>query len=285
MSVVNCTVQMQRFGFLKLSNSAVVSPVRPIHLGLSQSDKWKYHPVRDLNAPEAFKNTVQPPDRYRLPIYSKTPHIWISGAMKPPKQTKELWRMMGEEKLHNDLLLDQFGIVALTGGMLKFKHFEVIRMRVGKYVKQNESFALYRVDPPYKPITDHGFGKRMGGGKGAIDCYGTPVRAGRVILEVGGKVRWEQVRPWLTKVAGMLPFDALAMNSEMIRKFREEEARLMATNKNPISFEWLVRNNMLNCQQRLSPYDRRWFGKFVYKDRELNKKWQMVTKAKYRGGN
>ena len=42
---------------------------------------------------------------------------------------------------------------------------------------------------------------------------------------------------------------------------------------------------MMNCQQYLSDYDQKWFGKFVYKDRELNKKWQMVTRAKYRGGN
>jgi len=206
--------------------------------------------------------------------------------MKPPRQTKELWRMIGEEKVHKDLLLDQYGIVALTGGMVKHKHFEVMRLAVGrKVVKSNDSFSIYRIDPPFKPLTDHGFGKRMGGGKGTIDGYGTPIRAGRVILEVGGKVMWEEVRPWLSKVAEQLPFEAMAVNSEMLRKFREEEERLIKTNKNPLSFEWLVRNNMLNCQQYLSDYDRRWFGKFVYKDRELNRKWQLVTRAKYRGGN
>jgi len=246
--------------------------------------KWKYHANRDLEPPEQFKNTVQP-ERHRLPIYPKTPHIWTSGAMKPPKQTKELWRMMGEEKVHNDLLLDQYAIVALNGGMLKHKHFEVLRLAVGKYVKPKESFAIYRVDPPYKPITDHGFGKRMGGGKGNIDCYGTPVRAGRVILEVGGKVMWEEVRVWLNKIVIKLPFDAVAVNLEMMKKLREEEERLVMTNKNPISFEWLVRNNMMNCQENLSEYDQRWFGKFVYKDRELNKKWQQVYKSKYPGGN
>eukprot|EP00092_Neocalanus_flemingeri_P043105 GFUD01047408.1.p1 GENE.GFUD01047408.1~~GFUD01047408.1.p1 ORF type:complete len:289 (-),score=84.42 GFUD01047408.1:243-1109(-) len=247
--------------------------------------KWKFHPERDLTPPVQFKNTEQPPDRHRLPIYAKTPHMWLSGAMKAPRQTKELWRMMGEEAVHNDLLLDQYGIIAMTGGMVKHKHFEVLRMGVGKYVKPKESFSMYRIDPPYKPITDHGFGKRMGGGKGTIDCYGTPVRAGRVILEVGGKLMWEEARPWLQTIAAKLPFEAIAVNSEMLQKFREEEDRLLKTNKNPISFEWLVRNNMLNCQQHLSEYDRRWFGKFVYKDRELNKKWQLVTRAKYPGRN
>ena len=44
---------------------------------------------------------------------------------------------------------------------------------------------------------------------------------------------------------------------------------MLLTNKNPISYEWLVRNNMQNCQMKLSECDRRWLGKFVYQDREL----------------
>ena len=38
--------------------------------------------------------------------------------------------------------------------------------------------------PPYKPLTDHGTGKRMGGGKGSIDEYGTPVRFNSAFLLV-----------------------------------------------------------------------------------------------------
>ena len=192
---------------------------------------------------------------------------------------------MGEEKVNNELTLGQYGIVALTGGMVKYKNFEVMRLGIGRKLKAKDSFAIYRIDPPYKPITNHGFGKRMGGGKGSIEGYGTPVRAGRIIVEVGGKLMWDEVRPWLSQAAKTLPFPAMAVSAEMIQKFRQEEARLLATNKNPISFEWLVRNNIMNCQQYLSTYDQRWFGKFVYKDRVFNKKWQLVTRSKYRGKN
>jgi len=244
--------------------------------------RWKFHPQRDLKPPVQTEN-VNMPEKHRLPIYQKTPSIWTGGQMRSPKGTKELWRMMGEEQVHNDLTLGQYGIVALTGGMVKYRNFEVIRLGIGKYLKAKESFSIYRVDPPYKPITNHGFGKRMGGGKGSIEGYGTPVRAGRIIVEVGGKLLWDEVRPWLSRIANTLPFPAMAINAEMLRKFKEEEARLHATNKNPITFEWLVRNNMMNCQQYFSNYDQRWFGKFVYKDRALNKKWQLVTKDKYRG--
>merc|ERR1712079_39990 len=134
---------------------------------------------------------------------------------------------------------------------------------MGKVNQYKDSFAIYRVDPPYKPLTNHGFGKRMGGGKGSIEGYGTPVRAGRIILEVGGKVLWDEVRPWLFQAAKTLPFPAMAVNAEMIQKFREEEARLTETN----------RNNIMNCQQYVSEYDQRWYGKFVYRDRVFNKKW------------
>ena len=45
--------------------------------------------------------------------------------------------MRGEETVHTDLLLNQFGIVALTGGMLRHPHFEVMRFGIGK------SFLLF----------------------------------------------------------------------------------------------------------------------------------------------
>ena len=47
--------------------------------------------------------------------------------MRPPKGTKEMWRMMGEEKTHNELTLGQFDIVAITGSMMKHKNFDVLR--------------------------------------------------------------------------------------------------------------------------------------------------------------
>ena len=48
--------------------------------------------------------------------------------------------MRGEETVHTDFKLGQFGIVAVAGGMLKYKQFEAIRLLAGKYLKQ-ESFC------------------------------------------------------------------------------------------------------------------------------------------------
>lgn len=245
--------------------------------------KYQYYPDRELQPPSKYDN-VNMPDRYRLPVTNKVPFIWQQGTqIKPPKQTRELWRMKGEEKVHNDLTLGQSGIVALQGGMLKHKHFEVMRFGLGRFLEQGKTFAMYRVDAPYKPITNHGQGKRMGGGKGSIDHYGTPVRAGRVIVEIGGKQSWEEISPWLRDVARKLPFDAIAVNAESLNDIRQEEQRLVETNENPVSFEWLVRNNMLDCRRQVSKYDKLWFGKFVYKDRQLNKKWNWILGNRYKG--
>lgn len=42
-------------------------------------------------------------------------------------------------------------------------------------------------------INFQGLGQRMGGGKGAIDHYITPIKANRVILELAGKCEFEEV--------------------------------------------------------------------------------------------
>ncbi len=54
-------------------------------------------------------------------------------------------------------------------------------------------FAIWRVPAPWQPVTKKGQGQRMGGGKGAIDHYVTPIKAGRVIIEVGGTCEFEEV--------------------------------------------------------------------------------------------
>lgn len=247
------------------------------------ASNFKYFKDRQLTPSKKFENVVMP-DKPRLPIVSRTPMVWQQGStMKPPRQTKELWRMRGEETVNTELKLGQFGIVALNGGMLKYKQFDAIRMSVGRNLKQVNAFSIYRVEAPYKPLTNHGQGKRMGGGKGSISEYGTPIKAGRIILEVGGKILWEEARPWLNEITKKLPFKAIAVNAEMLKNLKEEEQRLIETNQNPITFEYLVRNNMFDCQRQLSPYDKIWFGKFVYLDRQMNIKWKWVTGERYKG--
>ena len=62
----------------------------------------------------------------------------------------------------------------------------------------------------------------------------TPVKAGRVILEVGGKCYWEEINPWLKRFAAMLPFEAIAVNAQILETLNSEEERLHEQNVNPV---------------------------------------------------
>ncbi|XP_040574750.1 large ribosomal subunit protein uL16m [Lepeophtheirus salmonis] len=223
---------------------------------------------------------VAMPEKHRLPMLPKVPSRYT--MFKVPKTQTELFRMRGEELVHNDLILGQYGIMALSGGSLKHGHFEMMRTGVGHYIGKQKAFAIYRVDAPHRPKTQRGIGKRMGGGKPSIDHYVSPIRAGRILVEVGGSLTWDQVRPWLTNVANKMPFHAMVVTPEILKNMKEEEARLKAVNTNPITFEWLIRNNIFDCQKQLSPYDKKLFGKFVYKDKTLNIKWNEIRRAIYK---
>jgi len=222
------------------------------------------------------------PSKPKLSMLPKIPNESMNFTGKVPRGTREMYRVMGEEQIHTDLLMGQFGIVAVHGGMIKSATFDTIRLYTGRKLRKGNSFAFYRVDPPYKPTTHHGVGKKLGGGKGSVKYYGTPIRAGRVILEVGGNVYWEEVQPWLENVCKMLPFEAIAVNKDLLERLNKEEKRLQEANENPYSFEWMVRNNVFDCQRYLSPYDQKWFGRFVYKDRQNNKKWDLVRQSVYK---
>lgn len=96
----------------------------------------------------------------------------------------------------------------MGGGYLHWGHIEMMRLTINRKMDSRTTFARWRINGPYKPITRKGLGQRMGGGKGAIDHYVTPVRYGRLIVEVGGKVELAQVEHILKEVAKKLPFPA-----------------------------------------------------------------------------
>jgi len=255
--------------------SANVLSAKPIVPNITQTRKIK------LWKPEEPPENIQQPTKYKLPMTPSIPSEYLHppGALKG---THEQWRFYGEEKVHNKLILGQYGIIAVSAGAMSRKHFEFLRNKFNKYLEAQSSFAIFRVDAPFKPKTSKQ-GKRLGGGKGKIKTYFTPVKAGRVIVEVGGKVTWDETRPWLTRMAANLPMECIAVSAEQLDRINAEEQRLIEENTNPYTLEWMIRNNIMDCQSFLSPYDTKWFGKFTYRDRHMNKKWNNVLQSKYRG--
>lgn len=172
--------------------------------------------------------------------------------------------MRGPEPVHNFLQHKQYGIIALGGGRLKWNHFEMTRMTMLRKLDHNRMFAIWRVEAPWQPVTKKGQGQRMGGGKGAIDHYVSPIKAGRVILEVGGKCEYIEVKDVLEKLANIMPFKAMAVSQEILDKMKEREQWEEENNQNPYTMKYIIQNNMGGCHKWMSPFDLRYLGKYTY---------------------
>lgn len=72
-------------------------------------------------------------------------------------------------------------------------HFEMIRIGINKNMNESRMFATWRIPAPWKPVSRKGPGHKMGGGKGSIDHYVTPVKAGRIIIELSGNCEYGEI--------------------------------------------------------------------------------------------
>ncbi|XP_073985005.1 mitochondrial ribosomal protein L16 [Rhodnius prolixus] len=200
------------------------------------------------------------PEKSKLKFMEKTPNL---GNIKMPKMIKNLRFMRGPEQIHNSFIHKQYGIIALGGGRMRHGHFEMVRLTVGRKMDPTRMFAIWRVDPPWQPVTKKGQGQRMGGGKGAIDHYVTPIKADRVIIELGGKCTFDEVKGFLGTIAHNLPFKAEAISHEILEERRRLEKKAEEDNLNPYTFEYLIKNNMGNCQSWIRRIDHFHFGKYI----------------------
>ncbi|RWS02588.1 39S ribosomal protein L16: mitochondrial-like isoform X1 [Dinothrombium tinctorium] len=223
---------------------------------------------------------VKMPEESKLPVLDAVPQI--PNNVTPIKRERQLADIRGPELVHNRLLYKQYGIIvrklfkmsyfnvksayfsakALTGCHLYPGHINVIRNTINRALKPQRMFAVWRIDAPWKPVSKKGVGKRMGGGKGNIHCYVTPIRAGRVIVEVGGKCEFDDVRPFLQDVIYMLPCMALAVDENTIQEIEKNEREKRAKNINPLTFEEIYKKNIRGVQNWVSPYHFWWKGEF-----------------------
>lgn len=102
----------------------------------------------------------------------------------------------------------------------------------------------------------------MGGGKGAIDHYVTPVKAERVIFEVAGECEFFEVQKIMKQIAAQLPFEAMALTYDELKERKEKEKKLEQENQNPWTMKYIIQNNLGGCHNWISPKDKIWFGKY-----------------------
>ena len=147
------------------------------------------------------------------------------------------------------------------GGQLRHGHNEMLRLTINRNLDESRMFAVWRIDPPWKPITRKGQGHRMGGGKGAIDHYTFPVKAGRIIIELGGHCDYDEVYYLLKDVAQKLPFKAEPVCQELLDLEEADAQYVHENNVNIFNFEDSLKNNFLGSRIWASKYDYVWHGK------------------------
>ncbi|XP_067933585.1 large ribosomal subunit protein uL16m-like [Watersipora subatra] len=216
--------------------------------------------ISSYRNPPDYSNVIMPPlENRKLPLLPKVPPS-IALGQKMRKVPKRLLDMRGPELVHNKLIYGQFGIQAITGGQLRHGHLESSRLKINRKMDTKTMFAVWRVPPPWKPITKKPLGSRMGGGKGPIHHYTSPVKANRIILEMGGKIEWDDIY-WILKiVAHNLPFKARVIDQQMLEAEAAEKQRLKDENINPFTFEYVAKNQMYGSEAYLSPYDYIWYN-------------------------
>ncbi|XP_008290737.1 large ribosomal subunit protein uL16m [Stegastes partitus] len=212
--------------------------------------------LKTIEIPPDYSDVVLPA-RPKLKFLNKVPNL-----KKAKKEAKKLSDIRGPTTGADTFIKGQYAIVAMGGGYLHWGHIEMIRLTINRKMDARTTFAQWRINSPYKPITRKGLGQRMGGGKGAIDQYVTPVRCGRLIVEVGGKVELGEVQHILTEVAKKLPFPAKVMTRESLADLQEKQADMKQNNQNPWTFKQIVQGNMLGIRRVLSPFDLKNHGRF-----------------------
>lgn len=215
--------------------------------------------LKTFEIPPDFSDAFLP-EKPKLKFLNKVPNF-----KKAKKEMKRLRDIQGPAKTATTFNHGQYGIVALGGGYLHWGHIEMIRLTINRKMDPKTMFARWRINAPYKPVTRKGLGQRMGGGKGAIDHYVTPVRYGRLVVEVGGKIELGEISHILTEVAKKLPFPAKVVSRESLEALHKEQAERENNNQNPWTFREIARGNMMGLRKVLSPFDLRNHGRFTGK--------------------
>ena len=108
--------------------------------------------------------------------------------MLSPKKTKyrkrQKGRLKGTASRGNSLAFGDFGLKALGKGFISAQQIEAARIAITRHVKRRGKIWI-RIFPD-KPITSKPAEVRMGKGKGSVEGWVAPVKAGRILYEMEG---------------------------------------------------------------------------------------------------
>ena len=105
-----------------------------------------------------------------------------------PKRTKhrkmQKGRMRGKATRGNKVTDGEYGIQAVTAGLITGNQIEAARIAMTRYIKRGGKVWIKIF--PDKPITRKPAGTRMGKGKGNTEFWVAAVKPGRVMFEIAG---------------------------------------------------------------------------------------------------
>lgn len=82
------------------------------------------------------------------------------------------------------LSFGEFGLQALSNKYITQRQIESARITISHFIKRSGKMWINIF--PYKPITTKGVEVPMGGGKGDLNGFVAPVKAGRILFEMSG---------------------------------------------------------------------------------------------------
>ena len=108
--------------------------------------------------------------------------------MLSPKKTKfrkqQKGRLRGVSKGGTDITFGDFGLQAMSNGLITARQIEAARIAMTRHVKRQGKIWI-RIFPA-KPITKRPAETRMGKGKVSVELWACPVNRGRVLYEMEG---------------------------------------------------------------------------------------------------
>ncbi|KAM3722706.1 Post-GPI attachment to proteins factor [Dirofilaria immitis] len=211
---------------------------------LRNNKKWIPGPE-----PETFENVVFPPNgEYKLPAMPEEPTYDPALGEQKFKTSKQLVSIRGFEEIHTTLIHKQYGLVAVTGGFISAYDFNFIRERLNRNLLKDQ-FAIWRVPAPWLPRTKKATGAKPGSGKGNIHHYVTPVRAKRIILEVGGYIMELEARAYLMYLCERFRFPVEFVSEKILKEKELQEKKIEELNVNKFNWDLALKYNMQNCRK------------------------------------
>ncbi len=132
-----------------------------------------------------------------------------------PKRTKfrkmQTGRMRGKATRGTRVSEGEYGLQAVTAGLITSNQIEAARIAMTRYIKRGGKVWIKIF--PDKPITSKPIGTRMGKGKGAPEYWVAVVKPGRVMFEIAG-VPEETAREALRLAMNKLPVKAKFVTKE-----------------------------------------------------------------------